>query len=55
VRDCLAAVKPFLADGAILCGDDAYDGGVLAGVRDVFPQAEVIGKRLWEVVYHGNN
>ncbi len=52
VRDCLAAIKPFLVDGAILCGDDAYDERVLQGARDVFPDAEVIGERLWKVVYH---
>lgn len=52
VRDCLAAVRPFLVDGAILCGDDAYNEGVIAGVRDVFPDAEVIGKRLWKWVHH---
>jgi beta-1,4-mannosyl-glycoprotein beta-1,4-N-acetylglucosaminyltransferase len=51
VRDCLATLKPFLVDGAILCGDDAYDKRVIAGVRDVFPDAEVIGERLWKVVY----
>ncbi len=55
VRDCLAAIKPFLVDGAILCGDDAYDARVIAGVRDVFPDAEVIGERLWKVVYHAHN
>lgn len=53
VRDCLLAVKPFLVDGAILCGDDAFDERVIGGVRDVFPDAEVIGGRLWRVVYHG--
>jgi hypothetical protein len=52
VRDCLAAIKPFLVDGAILCGDDAYDERVIAGARDVFPDAEVIGDRLWKVEYH---
>jgi beta-1,4-mannosyl-glycoprotein beta-1,4-N-acetylglucosaminyltransferase len=51
VRDCLLAIKPFLVDGAILCGDDAYDARVRDGVRDVFPDAEVIGERLWKVVY----
>jgi SAM-dependent methyltransferase len=51
VRDCLAALEPFLVDGAILCGDDAYDKRVIAGARDVFPDAEVIGERLWKVVY----
>jgi beta-1,4-mannosyl-glycoprotein beta-1,4-N-acetylglucosaminyltransferase len=51
VRDCLAAVKPCLVNGAILCGDDAYAEGVIAGVRDVFPDAEVIGERLWKVIY----
>jgi hypothetical protein len=50
VRDCLLAIRPFLVDGAILCGDDAYDKRVTAGVRDVFPDAEVIGDRLWKVV-----
>lgn len=52
VRDCLLAVTPFLVDGAILCGDDAFDQRVRDGVRDVFPDAEVIGERLWQVVYH---
>ncbi len=52
VRDCLTAIRPFLVDGAILCGDDAYDARVIAGVRDVFPEAEIIGERLWKVVYH---
>ncbi len=52
VRDCLTAIAPFLVDGAILCGDDAYDERVIAGVRDVFPDAEVLGERLWKVVYH---
>lgn len=51
VRDCLLAIKPFLVDGAILCGDDAYDERVTSGVRDVFPDAEVLGGRLWRVVY----
>ena len=51
VRDCLQAVKPYLVDGAILCGDDAYDERVIAGARDVFPDAEVIGERLWKVTY----
>ena len=51
VRDCLTAITPFLVNGAILCGDDAYDERVIAGVRDVFPDAEIIGKRLWKVVY----
>lgn len=51
VRACLLAVKPLLADGAILCGDDAYDARVIAGVRDVFPDAAVIGDRLWTVTY----
>ncbi len=51
VRDCLAAIKPFLVEGAILCGDDAYDKRVIAGVRDVFPDAEVLGERLWKVVH----
>lgn len=51
VRDCLLAIQPYLVDGAILCGDDAYDARVIAGVRDVFPEAEVIGERLWKVVY----
>lgn len=51
VRDCLIAIKPFLVEGAILCGDDAYDERVIAGVRDVFPDAEIIGERLWKVVY----
>jgi hypothetical protein len=37
--------------GAILCGDDAYDERVAAGVRDVFPDAEILGNRLWKVVY----
>ena len=50
VRDCLTAIKPFLVDDAILCGDDAYDERVIAGVRDVFPDAEIIGERLWMVV-----
>jgi hypothetical protein len=49
----LTAIKPFLVDGAILCGDDAYDERVIAGARDVFPDAEIIGERLWKVVYHG--
>jgi beta-1,4-mannosyl-glycoprotein beta-1,4-N-acetylglucosaminyltransferase len=53
VADCLSAIKPFLVGGAILCGDDAYDERVIAGVRDVFPDAEVIGERLWKVVYVG--
>ena len=52
VRDCLLAIKPFLVEGAILCGDDAFDERVVAGVRDVFPDAEVIGERLWRVEYH---
>ncbi len=52
VRDCLTAIKPFLVDGAILCGDDAYDERVIAGVRDVFPDAEVVGDRMWKVDYH---
>jgi beta-1,4-mannosyl-glycoprotein beta-1,4-N-acetylglucosaminyltransferase len=52
VRDCLQAIKPFLVDGAILCGDDAYSEGVILGARDVFPEAEVVGERLWRVVYH---
>lgn len=52
VRDCLLALRPFLVDGAILCGDDAYDERVIAGARDVFPDAEIIGERLWKVVYH---
>jgi hypothetical protein len=51
VRDCLLAVKPFLVPGAILCGDDAFDERVIAGVRDVFPDAELIGNRLWKVTY----
>jgi len=51
VRDCLTAIKPFLVEGAILCGDDAYDKRVMEGVRDVFPDAEIIGERLWKVVY----
>jgi hypothetical protein len=51
VRDCLLAIKPFLVDGAILCGDDAFDERVIAGARDVFPDAEVIGERLWKAVY----
>ena len=54
VRDCLTAIKPFLVDGAILCGDDAYDARVIAGARDVFPDAEIVGERLWKVVYHGD-
>ena len=54
VRDCLTALRPFLVDGAILCGDDAYDARVRDGARDVFPDAEVIGGRLWKVVYHGD-
>lgn len=53
VRDCLLALRPFLVEGAILCGDDAYDERVITGVRDVFPDAEIIGERLWKVVYHG--
>lgn len=53
VRDCLRAVRPFLVDGAILCGDDAYDARVADGVRDVFPDMEIIGARLWKVVYCG--
>lgn len=52
VRDCLTAVRPFLVDGAVLCGDDAYDANVMAGVRDVFPGAEIVGKRLWRWVHH---
>lgn len=52
VRDCLLALKPFLVEGAILCGDDAYDERVIAGARDVFPDTEVLGERLWKVVYH---
>jgi len=52
VRDCLLAITPFLVDGAILCGDDAFDERVVAGVRDVFPEAEIIGERLWKVEYH---
>ncbi len=52
VRDCLAAIKPFLVEGAILCGDDAYDERVIAGVRDVFPDAEMLGGRLWKVAHH---
>jgi len=51
VRDCLTAIRPFLVDGAILCGDDAYASGVMAGVRDVFPDAEIIGERLWKWVH----
>lgn len=51
VRDCLLAIRPFLVDGAILCGDDAYDERVILGARDVFIDAEVIGDRLWKVVY----
>ena len=51
VRDCLAAIKPFLVDGAILCGDDAFDERVRLGVHDVFPDAEIVGERLWKVVY----
>lgn len=51
VRDCLLALKPFLVDGAILCGDDAFDQRVRDGVHDVFPDAEIIGDRLWKVVY----
>lgn len=53
VRDCLLAIKPFLVEGAILCGDDAYHEGVALGVGDVFPEAEIIGQRLWKVVYSG--
>lgn len=52
VRDCLLALKPFFVEGAILCGDDAYHESVIAGVRDVFPDAEIIGERLWKVVYN---
>ncbi len=51
VADCLTAIKPFLVPGAILCGDDAYDERVRAGVLDVFGEIEVIGERLWKVVY----
>lgn len=51
VRDCLRAIKPFLADGAILCGDDAYAEPVRLGVSDVFPDARVMHERLWMVKY----
>lgn len=51
VADCLAAIRPFLVNGAILCGDDAYDARVADGVRDVFPDMEIIGERLWKVTY----
>jgi hypothetical protein len=47
VRDCLLAVKPFLVDGAILCGDDAFAEPVRLGVGDVFPDAKVMHDRLW--------
>ncbi len=52
VRDCLQAIKPFLVDGALLCGDDAFAGSVQQGVLDVFPNAKVVGDRLWVVEYH---
>lgn len=55
VRDCLIAVKPYLVDGAILCGDDAYAESVRLGVADVFPTADVIGGRMWMVKYHVND
>jgi hypothetical protein len=54
VRDCLTAIKPFLVPGAILCGDDAYDERVRAGVADVFPDAEIVNQRLWKVVYRND-
>jgi hypothetical protein len=51
VRDCLLAIKPFLVNGAILCGDDAYADGVRLGVQEVFPDARVMEGRLWMYQY----
>lgn len=51
VRDCLLAIKPYLVPGAVLCGDDTFHEDVALGVHDVFPNAEVVGGRLWQVVH----
>lgn len=57
VRDCLNAVKPFLIDGAYLCGDDAYNAGVKAGVTAALgDDVQVFEGRLWVKVWkHGND
>lgn len=47
VRDCLAAILPFLVPGAILCGDDYFHSGVQRGVREVLGAAHDVGGRLW--------
>lgn len=46
VADCLTALLPLLAPGAILCGDDYYGDGVQRAVCDVLGNHDTNG-RLW--------
>lgn len=49
VRDCLQAIKPFLVEGAILCGDDYYAPPVHQAVQDALGEGvRDVGGRLWE-------
>jgi hypothetical protein len=50
VRDCLEAVKPFLSP-ARSCAVTMPTMRACGRVCDVFPDAEVVGERLWKVTY----
>lgn len=48
VYECLTAIKPFLVEGAIVCGDDLYADGVYRGVHDALGEGvQDVGGRLW--------
>jgi hypothetical protein len=51
VRNCLEAVKPFLSPARSCAVTMPMMSACDRGVRDVFPDAEVVGERLWKVTY----
>jgi predicted O-methyltransferase YrrM len=46
VRDTIAAFRPLMASGGIMCGDDVHHEGVNQAVREAFPYA-VTSATLW--------
>lgn len=47
VADTIASFRPMMADGGIMCGDDAHHPPVITAALEAFPQAEVITTLWW--------
>jgi len=41
VYDCIAAVRPFMAEGGIICGDDIHHPPVISAVFESFPDEPI--------------